>query len=42
MNPASVWFDDLKVGEVTVADDGALTFQYAGRWRVTKNAFPCL
>jgi serine/threonine-protein kinase HipA len=40
MNPMSIWFDDLNVGEVTVADDGALTFQYADKWRATKGAFP--
>lgn len=40
MNRVSIWFDDLNVGEVTVTNDGALTFQYADRWRATKSAFP--
>ncbi|MDG1418374.1 MAG: type II toxin-antitoxin system HipA family toxin [Maricaulis sp.] len=34
-----VWFDDLLVGQIAVADDGALSFSYADKWLATKGAF---
>ncbi len=36
----SVWFDALHVGDVLVADDGALSFSYAEAWLATNGAFP--
>lgn len=35
-----VWFDDLHVGDVTVADNGALGFAYTKTWLATSGAFP--
>jgi len=35
-----VWFDTLRVGDVGVADDGALSFAYSKKWRATGGAFP--
>lgn len=40
MSKVPVWFDTLHVGDVSVADDGALGFTYAEAWRVTPGAFP--
>lgn len=34
-----VWFGDLKVGEVTVEEEGALHFTYAEKWLATRGAF---
>ncbi|WP_454762189.1 HipA N-terminal domain-containing protein [Caulobacter segnis] len=36
----SVWFDALHVGDVSVADDGALSFRYSDRWQATLSVFP--
>jgi len=35
-----VWFDALHVGDVTVADTGALGFSYSEAWLATEGAFP--
>lgn len=35
-----VWFGDLHVGDVTVAADGSLGFDYADPWLATRGAFP--
>ncbi|MBI1400041.1 type II toxin-antitoxin system HipA family toxin [Hyphomonas sp.] len=35
-----VWFDSLHVGDVTVAEDGALGFAYTSAWLATQGAFP--
>ena len=35
-----IWFDDLAVGQVGVAADGALSLRYADRWLQTAGAFP--
>jgi serine/threonine-protein kinase HipA len=35
-----VWFDALHIGDVTVADDGALGFEYTKDWLATGGAFP--
>ena len=35
-----VWFDDLQVGTVSVADDGTLGFAYSEDWLATAGAFP--
>ncbi len=35
-----IWFDALHVGDVDVADDGALSLRYAERWLQTSGAFP--
>ena len=35
-----VWFDALHVGDVTVAEDGALGFAYTSAWLATQGAFP--
>lgn len=35
-----VWFDTLQVGDITVGDDGALSFAYTDNWRATAGAFP--
>jgi serine/threonine-protein kinase HipA len=35
-----VWFDALHVGEVTVAENGALGFAYTPAWLATAGAFP--
>jgi serine/threonine-protein kinase HipA len=35
-----VWFDGLHVGDVTVAEDGALGFAYTSAWLATQGAFP--
>lgn len=35
-----VWFDALHVGDVTVGDDGALSFVYTKAWLATNGAFP--
>jgi len=34
-----VWFDELHVGDVTVATDGALGFAYTDAWLATRGAF---
>lgn len=33
------WFGDLHVGDVTVAEEGSLAFDYSDRWLATKGAF---
>lgn len=35
-----VWFDTLHVGDVDVAEDGALSFSYDEKWLATRGAFP--
>lgn len=35
----AIWFDDLAVGQVNVADDGSLSLRYAERWLQTAGAF---
>lgn len=35
-----VWFGDLKVGTVSVSEDGSLGFDYSDRWLATPGAFP--
>lgn len=35
-----VWFDELHVGDVSVASDGALGFAYTKNWLATRGAFP--
>lgn len=35
-----VWFDALHVGDVSVGDDGALSFVYTKAWLATGGAFP--
>lgn len=35
-----VWFDRLHVGDVTVAQDGSLSFRYTDRWLATRGVFP--
>lgn len=35
-----IWFDDLAVGQIDVADDGSLSLRYADRWLQTAGAFP--
>ena len=40
MSAVPVWFDALRVGDVGVAEDGALSFRYAERWLATRGAFP--
>lgn len=35
-----VWFDDLHIGAVSVAQDGALSFAYSEDWLATNGAFP--
>jgi len=35
-----VWFDELHVGDVSVAADGALGFAYTRSWLATRGAFP--
>ncbi|WP_213270647.1 type II toxin-antitoxin system HipA family toxin [Hyphomonas sp.] len=35
-----VWFDALHVGDVKVAEDGALGFAYTSAWLATQGAFP--
>jgi serine/threonine-protein kinase HipA len=35
-----VWFDALQVGDVTVAETGALGFSYSEAWLATDGAFP--
>lgn len=35
----AIWFDDLAVGQVDVADDGSLSLRYAERWLQTAGAF---
>lgn len=37
--PGSVWFGELHLGDVTVADDGSLGFDYTDQWRATYDAF---
>lgn len=34
-----VWFGDLKVGEVTVEEEGSLAFGYSRKWLATTGAF---
>ncbi len=38
--PVPVWFDELHVGNVSVAGDGALGFAYTKSWLATHSAFP--
>ncbi|MBU6319981.1 MAG: type II toxin-antitoxin system HipA family toxin [Alphaproteobacteria bacterium] len=40
MTTVPVWFDALHVGDVTVADTGALGFSYSEAWLATEGAFP--
>lgn len=35
-----IWFDALQIGDVDVAEDGALSLRYAERWLQTAGAFP--
>ena len=35
-----IWFDNLRVGEVAVGEEGSLTFTYAEKWLATRGAFP--
>lgn len=35
-----IWFDDLHIGDVTVAQDGSLAFGYLEKWIATRGAFP--
>lgn len=35
----SVWFGELHLGDVTVGEDGALSFAYTDKWRATPGAF---
>lgn len=39
MEPVPVWFDDLQVGAVHVAQDGTLSFTYSENWLATRGAF---
>jgi len=36
----AVWFDEQHVGDIIVADDGALGFAYTKTWLATRGAFP--
>ena len=38
-NKVQVWFDDLEVGQITVADNGELSFSYAQKWLATNGVF---
>ena len=40
MTNVPVWLDALHVGDVTVADAGALGFSYSEAWLATEGAFP--
>lgn len=40
MTTVPVWFDALHVGDVTVADTGALSFSYSEAWLATEGVFP--
>jgi serine/threonine-protein kinase HipA len=35
-----VWFEELHIGDVSVAGDGALEFAYTKAWLATRGAFP--
>ncbi len=37
--PVRVWFGDLNLGDITVAEDGSLAFGYSKKWLATKGAF---
>ncbi len=35
-----VWYEDLRLGDLSLAGDGSLSFRYTDRWRATPGAFP--